>query len=214
MLKNTIKKIRHRVRQRLVLSYIFERLSSVGITIRLYYLTQEFLFDEKDLKLRPELESIAIGFLSSSEIKIINDHPESKWSDRENIKLLEEGCQCFGLKHNDEIAAYMWCNLSGCHEISPFPLKEDEAYLTRAFTFRDYRGKSLAPFLRYQLCKHLNEIGRTKIYSYTDVFNTPAIKFKMKLKAKPIKIIFDIKLFSKYHLNFVMSSPKHFVITI
>ena len=56
-------------------------------------------------------------------------HPErEKWG-IENRTNLEEGCLCFGLKYNDEIAAYMWCNLLRCHGFYPFPLKADEVYL-------------------------------------------------------------------------------------
>jgi RimJ/RimL family protein N-acetyltransferase len=214
MLKDTMKKIKYRVRNRLVLSLIFERLAAIGLIIRPYYLTQEFLFDEIGLNLKPELAPLEADFLSSSEIKQIYDHPESKWWRRDNKKVFEEGRRCFALKYNEEIMTYLWCNLIKCHELNPFPLKEDEAYLSGAFTFRAYRGKNLAPFLRYQLYKHLNQIGRTKIYSLTDVFNTPAIKFKKKLKAKPLKIIINIMFFNKYNWNFAIGSPKHFVITI
>lgn len=195
MLKDIIKKIKYRVRNRLILSLIFERLAAIGLNIRPYYLTQEFLFDENDLNLKPKLAPLVADFLSSSEIKNIYDHPESKQSMRDNKKLFEEGCLCFALKYHDEIMTYMWCNLHRCHEYYTFPLKEDETYLCGTFTFKAYRGKNLAPFLRYQLYKQLSQMGRTKIYSLTNVFNTPAIKFKKKLKAKPLKIRF-IRVFN------------------
>ena len=215
MLKDTIKKIRYRVRNRLVLSLIFEKLSTIGINIRLSYLTQECLFDEIDQNLKPELEPLTAAFLSFSETKIIYDHPESKLAMIDNKKkYIEDGYRCFALKYNDEIMTYMWCNLMKCHGVYPFPLKEDEAYLSGAYTFRAYRGKNLAPFLRYQLYQHLNKLGRTKFYSFTEVFNTPAIKFKNKIKAKPLKIILSIKLFDKYGWTFMTRSPKHFVALI
>ena len=214
MLKDIIKKIKYRVRNRLILLLIFERLAAIGFNIRLYYLTQEFLFDEIDLNLKPELAPLEADFLSSSEIKNIYDHPENKLSMRDNKNFIEERCLCFALKYNGEILTYLWCNLDRCHGLYPFPLKEDEAYLSGAFTFRAYRGKNLAPFLRYQVYKHLNQTGKTRIYSLTDVFNTPAIKFKNKLKAKPLKIIINIMFFNKYNWNFTIGSPKHFVITM
>lgn len=213
MLKYTIKKIKHRVRNRLALSLIFEKLAAIGLNIRPYYLTQEFLLDEFDQNLKPELAPLVADFLSPSETKIIYDHPESKLAMRDNKTFIDEGYRCFALKYYDEIMAYMWCNLLKCHELYPFLLKEDEAYLSGAFTFKTYRGKNLAPFLRHQLYQQLNKLGRNKFYSLTEVFNTPAIKFKTKLKAKPLKIIFNIALFNKYTWNFVIRSPKHFVIT-
>ena len=214
MLKKAIKKIKHRVKERLVLSYFFQRLNVIGITITPLYLTQEFLFDEKDLILRPELDPITMTFLSSTEVKKIYDYPESREMGLENRTFLEEGCLCFALKYNDEIAAYMWCDLLRCHGFYPFFLQADEAYLFGAYTFKAYRGKNLAPFLRNQVYKHLNQLGRTKIYSLTDILNTPAIKFKKKLKAKPLKIIINIKFFNKYNWNILMRSPKSFIVAI
>lgn len=214
MVGNIIKKIGRRVRQRFVLSYLFERLVLIGIRIEPFYITQEFHLDEMDLDLKPRLQPIQANFLSFSEIEKVYSHPESKWLNVEKRKNLEDGCLCFGLKCSNEIVAYTWCNLSRCHEVYPFPLKEDEAYLTGAFTFKAYRGKNLAPFMRDQLNKHLYQMGRTKIYSLTNVFNTPAIKFKTKIKAKPLKIILSITLFNKYDWKFMIRSPKHFAIPI
>ncbi len=214
MIKNTIKKIGRRVRQRFVLSLLFEKLAGLGITIDPYYVTQEFHLDKMGPDLNPQLQPIEADFLSPSEIDKIYSHPESKWLNSEKRKNLQDGCLCFGLKCNNEIVAYTWCNLRRCHEVYPFPLKEDEAYLTGAFTFKAYRGENLAPFMRYQLNRHLYQIGRTKIYSLTNVFNTPAIKFKKKVMAKPSKIILCIKFFNKYDWKFVIRSPKRFAIPI
>jgi len=214
MVKNIIKKIGRRVRQRFVLSYIFERLETIGIQISPWYLCEEPLFDELTPYLKPKLELITGGFLSLPQIEKVYTHPESKGLNFEKRKNLESGCVCFGLMFDNEIVAYTWYNLNYCHEVHLFPLKDDEAYITGTFTFKAYRGKNLAPFLRYQLNKHLCQNGRKKIYSLTNVFNTPAIKFKTKLKIKPVKIILYVKLFNKYDWKFIMRSPKHFVIPI
>ena len=205
MLTDIIGKIRHKVRQRLVLLSMFNRLGVIGIKIRPYYLTEEFPLDETDLSLNPKLEPMVAGFLSSSEIKEICAHPETAELKEETEKILEDGCLCFGLKYNNEIVAYTWCDLCKCHDrMLLFLLKEDEVYLFKAYTYEAYRGKNLAPFLRLQLYKHLNEMGRTKFYSVTDFFNTPAVKFKKKLGAKPLKLFLRIGLFNKYHWNITL----------
>ena len=212
MLKDTIKKIKHRVRNRLVLSLIFERLAAIGFNIRPYYLTQEFLFDEIGLNLK--LEPLVADFLSSSEINIIYDHPEIKQLDLDNKNLEEKGYMCFGLKYGNEVVSYLWCNLHRCHEQYPFFLKEDEAYVTGVFTFQANRGNNLALLLRYELYKHLKQMGRNNIYSFINMVNTPAIKLHKKLKTKPIKIIINIDVFNKYHWNIRMRSPKKYFLTI
>jgi hypothetical protein len=214
MLKDAVGKVKSRFTERRILSYLFGWLPVIGIRIEPFYITQEFPLDEVDKDLKPKLEPIVAGFLSLPEIEAVYAHPESEDLNAEKRRNLEDGCLCFGLKYNNEIVAFAWCNLQKCHEVYPFPLKEDEVYLTGAFTFKAYRGMNLAPFIRKQLSSQLWEKGRTKFYSLTNVFNTPAIKFKKKIKAKPLKIILSIKLFDKHEWRFMMRSPKHFVVLI
>jgi hypothetical protein len=214
MLINIIKKIRDRIRYRLVLSYIFERLATIGVDIKPFYFCIKFLPEKIDPNLEPKLEPLAANFLSSSEINRIYEHPENKQLMRDNKRLLEEGYRCFGLKYNDEVVSYLWCNLRRCHEVNPFRLGEDEAYLSGVFTFKAYRGKYLAPFLRYQLYQHLTRMGKTKVYTLINIFNTPAIKLNKKLNSKPQKIIININLFNKYTWNFMTRFPNRFLITI
>ncbi len=85
--------------------------------------------------------------------------------------------------------------------MSPFPLKNDEAYLFRARTMNAYRGKNLAPFLRYELYKKFAEMGYNQFYSITEYFNAPAAKFKKKLNAQNIKLCFYLGLFHKRLFN-------------
>ena len=214
MSKNTIEKIISRFRERRILSYLFGWLAVIGIRIEPFYITQEFPLDELDRDLKPKLEPIVGEFLSLSEIEAVYAHPESEDLNIEKRKNLEDGCLCFGLKYNNEIVSFAWCNLRKCHEVAPFPLKEDEVYLTGAFTFKAYRGMNLAPFIRQQLSNQLWEMGRTKFYSLTNVFNTPAIKFKNKIKARPHKIILSIKLFNTFDWTLMTRSPRHFVALI
>ena len=214
MLKDTINKMTFRVRKRLVLSLISEKLAAIGFNIRAYYLTREFLLDEIHQNLKPELGPLVAEVLSSSAIIDIYNHPESKTLARDNKRLVEEGYMCFGLKFGNEVITYLWCNLIKCHEVHPFLLKEDEAYLARAFTFNTYRGKNMAEFLRYELYKYLKQIGRNRIYAFIDMVNTSSIKMQKKLKAEPLKIVINIKIFNKYNWNIMMRSSKKFLLAI
>ena len=109
------------------------------------------------------------------------------------------------LKYHDHIAAYMWCNLRECSSnLLPFQLEKHEAYLTYAYTFKAYRGKNLAPHLRYQLYVYLAQIGRTKLYSITKATSTPARRFKEKLKAKPLKFYLHVKFFKRLRWNILL----------
>lgn len=193
--------IRERVRHGLVLHTISRVLGCRGIEIIPYYLTQESLAQGTAPSVDQELGPVAARLLSPAEIEEAFTHPESKlMGDRET--LLDEHCLCFGLKLKGEIAACMWCNLHRCHsQLNTFLLKEDEAYLCSAVTFRAYRGRNLAPFLRHELHRYLEQTGRTKLYSITEYFNTPARRFKDKLGAKQVKLGLHIKLFNRCRWN-------------
>ncbi len=138
---------------------------------------------------------------------IISSSPEVPQTEDVLLKRLSEGCLCMGIKHKDEIAAYMWCNLRECDSpLIRFDLRSEEAYLMNARTFSSYRGKNLAPYLRIQLYRHVRQMGRTKFISITSYFNTPAQRFKKKLNAKPQKFYIWIKVFMKYERIILLKS--------
>jgi len=60
----------------------------------------------------------------------------------------------------------------------------------------------------------LTRMGKTKVYTLINIFNTPAIKLNKKLNSKPQKIIININLFNKYTWNFMTRFPNRFLITI
>lgn len=205
----TFRKIKNKFKYGTVLYFISSNLSRVGLTIEPYYLEQELLHDEGELKVnvKPRLDSCTVGFLDEDTIRTFMTAPERINAD-EGYKIdqrLADGCVCFGVKHKDEIAAYTWCSLKRCtDEKLTFPLKENEAYLFDAYTFKKYRGKNLAPYMRYQLYKYLVAKGRNIFYSVTLLYNTPSIKFKSKLNAKHLKLYLYICLFEKFNWFFLL----------
>lgn len=199
-----VDQIREKFRYRLVLRTVLRVLGCRGIIIVPYYLTQESLKPEAAPNVDPELGPVAACLLTPAEIEEVFTHPESK-SMGDEATLVKERCLCFGLKVNGQVAACTWCNLRRCHsDLNSFPLKEDEAYLCSAVTFKAQRGKNLAPLLRYELYKYLNQTGRSNFYSITEYFNTPARKFKEKLGARQLKLGLHVNLFNRCRWNMTL----------
>jgi hypothetical protein len=122
--------VKDRIKQHMVLLSISHLLERMGLKIVPYYVTRESLFDRKGSDFEPDLKPVVSGFLSQSEIERLYCEPETKGLRKEMGKWKDNHCLCFGLKHNDEIVAYMWCNLRFCNsDIVSFPLQPDEAYL-------------------------------------------------------------------------------------
>lgn len=184
---------------------IFDALSKFGIRISPLYIFKEAVSPEKPPKLPVGLEGYEASFLGPEEMKTMALIPGRRFSEADLLERLKSGHKCLGLKKDNELAAFTWCDPK---EFSfrwhRFPLKEDEAYLFDAYTLITHRGKGVAPFLRYHLYKELEKIGRTKLYSYSDYFNTPAVKFKLKLRAKKEKFILFIVLFNKWSFHYLL----------
>jgi len=203
--RGTIHQLRDKFRHRHVLQTLFKVLGRHHIEIIPYYVTHESLKHETEPRVDTELGPVAACLLSLAEIEEVYAHPDSEVMAYEKATLLDERCLCFGLKLKGEIAAYMWCNIHRCHSrLTQFPLKEDEAYLCSAVTLKAYRGRNLAPLLRYELYRYLNELGRTSFYSITEYFNTPAWKFKEKLGARQLRLNLHIRLGSRYERDITL----------
>jgi hypothetical protein len=199
---NLFNTVKTRIKQHMVLLSITHLLERIGIKIAPYYLTIESLPAETDIKFDAGLNSLNSRILTPPEVTAMYSSPELRnFSDTIN-KRLSEGCLCFALVQDTEVAAFMWCNLQYCEsDFIKFKLQDNEAYLFGARTMNKFRGSNMAPFLRMQLYRYLTNTGRTKYYSITEYFNKPARHFKNKVKAKHLRLSVYINIFNRIKWN-------------
>lgn len=203
---SVLNKIRSKFHYGLALHTIRLKLIPVGIDISPYYWFREGI----DVSKPPEIHDIESNY--SFEILGPGDMTEieqldmgwSRSSDR--LKALEEGREkCICIKHNEKIAAFMWINLTEFRfKSTVIPMKSNEAYLTDMYVADSYRGKNLAPYLRYKSYELLRKMGRDVLYSISIYFNAPAIKFKEKLNAKKVRLVFLLRFFDSIQLSFTI----------
>jgi ribosomal protein S18 acetylase RimI-like enzyme len=176
--------IRHRINA---------RLKQIGLHINAYYLVRE----------GKDLAGLQYGELPAeikSEILDPKDVPAiaecSEWASLANIQArVDKGHFCVVLKHGEKIAGYTWADLNEVNDATcNYELKPGEAYLYDAFVVPEYRGGALAPLLRIECYKHLQEAGMHTFYSVSDYVDTPAIRFKQKLNAEFLKLYLQIKI--------------------
>jgi GNAT superfamily N-acetyltransferase len=162
----------------------FRVLAKLGISIVPYYWTQEGVDNSPPPALQNGFEDYSFGSFGPEDIKTIASLLPRR-SEDDLLARLARGQLCFGLKYRGQIAAFTWCELDECsfrwHNV---PLNDHEAYLFDMNTMESFRGKGLAPYLRYRVYGALKEMGRDTFYSVTYRFNAPAIRFKQKLGAK------------------------------
>jgi len=204
-----LKKILVKVRYGLTLHGIRYMLIRIGIEFSPYYLFQEGI-NFTDI---PEIKGINTDYscelLKPEDMKTVGAINYAGLSEEKLLKFLEAGEECLGIKHNDEIVAFMWINYTELNYKSTIiHLKRDEAYLWFMYTRESYRGKNLAPYLRFKSYNMLKEMGRNKLYSISDYFNSPAVIFKKKLNAKKLKLILFVQLFHKLPHSFTLKLYK------
>ncbi|MBI3595921.1 MAG: hypothetical protein HY203_02065 [Nitrospirae bacterium] len=191
-----------KIRYRLLIQEVLTRLAGIGIQIQPYYLVLEGLFGSAKPEWESGFDEYSIGFLSNQDMKhvaALSGHPASE--DKLLLRL-KEGKKCFAVQYQGEVIGYTWCDLEECNFIGlRFPLKENEAYLFDAYTSRSFRGRNIAPYMRYQCYKELDKMDKVRLYSITSLFNTSSMKFKQKLNAKPLKLGLFVELFKRWHFD-------------
>ncbi|MBW1817992.1 MAG: hypothetical protein JRF65_11155 [Deltaproteobacteria bacterium] len=195
-LKNLWIKFRYSNRLRL----LFDALARFGILVQPYYIIQEGLFGNRERRFPKGMDAYETGYLAPEDMETVAAIPGRKETVEDLRRRLEKGNLCFGAKRHGELAAFTWFGLdvldAGRHRR---PLEKDEAYLFDAYTLIPYRGKGIAPYIRYLGYEELEKLGRTRLYSISLYFNTPAVNFKKKLGAEFLELRLEVRLFRKWN---------------
>ena len=194
-----IKRLLQKIRDNSILRILHDGLVKIGINISLFYLVEEGLHLQIVPVVFNEFTGYKVEFLNEDELNIIMDIPEKTYKKEFLIKRFKRGSKCLLIKKNDKVIGYTWFNLYACNTpFFKFSLKENEAYLFDAYVLMEYRGKRIAPFIRYQCYKELHKLNRTVFYSISDYLNNQSIRFKEKLNAKFLSLTLYVNLFNKF----------------
>jgi len=151
----SVKLIWQLIKHGLILQGIRYAFAKIGLDIMPYYWVKE----EESLSNKPLIKADSQDYifisLNSEDIKSILDKSDSI-NEKKILQSLDYKQECVGLKYGNQIAAYMFVELNDfIFKNRVFKIKENEAYLLNMFTFNSFRGKSLAPYLRYCSYRYL-----------------------------------------------------------
>jgi hypothetical protein len=191
-------RLKQKIKYNSLLRILHDGLIKAGLKISFFYLVEERLSKEI-----PELEleqfpGYDLMFLNPEEVIKLSEIPEIPISKEKFSQMIQKGCFCLCLKKEGNIVAYTWVDPYEC-VYGPYKLlmKNDEACLFGAYTLMQFRGKNLAPFIRYQCYKELKKLGKITLYSISEAINNQSISFKKKLGARFVMIGLYICLFKK-----------------
>jgi hypothetical protein len=187
------------------LRLFFDLLAKTGVRVSPYYIVLEGLFGETIPELEKGFEDYELGFLGEDDMAAIAAIPGWDLAEANLKERLGKGQLCFGLRYQGRPVSFNWFDFEEfLYGKQRFPMKKNEAYLFDAYTDMDFRGQGLVPYVRYQSYKELAKMGRTRLYSGSDFFNTSSIRFKRKLKAQLVEFYLLIILLKKWHIRFCL----------
>jgi len=193
-----------KIRYGMVLQVIKNRFAQIGFEIVPYIFFREGAVSVEVPEIKGDVSDYTFATLGPADMRMIAES-NTGYHEEDFMSFLTAGEICLGIKLGDQIAAYMWINVKQCKfKESIIPLKRDEAYLWNMFTMESFRGLNIAPYLRYKSYEVLKGMGRDKLYSISEYFNTPAIKFKQKLNASRLRLGLYVKLFKTYHWDLTL----------
>jgi len=205
-----VQKIRDRIEHGTVLLGIQNGLESIGINIRPYYWMREGSAGHTLLEFENDSGKYECQFLGQEQMDSVGMTEERG----DNVELyrtwLKEGKKCLAISYRGLIAAYNWVAFDEVPHpwANGYRLKYNEAYLFHMYTMKESRGKRLAPRLRVESYRILRAMGRDTFYSLTSAFNRPAVHFKRRLRAKPLKLGLYIQLFKRFTWNWTLREYK------
>jgi hypothetical protein len=198
------KKIKTKVRYGLTLQAMRSVLMRFGIEISPFYIFRE---EARFAKKPPDIEGSAdysVEELGRDDMKLIGSIYEAL-PEEKLLGFLDAGEKCIALKYKGEIVSFVWINFNVLNYGSTvINLKSNEAYMWFGYTLIPYRGKNLIPYLRYNIYEILIKMNRDVLYSVSDCFNSPAVRFKEKLNARKVSTILYINLFKKIRKSYTL----------
>ncbi|MFD2727377.1 GNAT family N-acetyltransferase [Hyunsoonleella rubra] len=192
------------LRHGLFLKGVNNRIARIGLDFMPYYWVLEGQEEFDPPQIRGDATGFEVSFFDDTDIAKVQSSI-SGLGDVDYAQNLRNGEICVGLRKKGKVAAFMFIKKNS-HEFRGklFPLKDNEAYLYGMYTFESFRGKNLAPYLRYHCYQLCREDGIHKFYSVSDYLNKSTLRFKGKLKAKNTRLYLSMKLFKSYYRTFLL----------
>ena len=162
--------------------------------------------DIKSPRIRDDESKYQLSIFGEEEITFIKNNVIGI-THKDLMNDLKNGDTCLGIKNDGIITVYSFIK----HETfsfrgREFVIKPSEGYVHNTYTFEDFRGRNLAPYLRYQCYEYLKGKGVDKYYSISEYFNKPTLKYKQKLNIKPENLYLSVILFKRWLFNFTLKS--------
>ena len=197
-----IKHLAERFRYESGSQILLDTLDRLGVSIHPFYLFEESLPSGGPPPVVPGFGNVEIRPLGARDMAAVAAVPWRGLDEDFFLQRLERGNGCLGLFDRGRLAAFTWYDRRACdYDGWRFPLCDGEAYLFDSFTLTPWRGKGLAPYLRYRVYEVLADRGCTRFYSVSVRTNRSALRFKQKLGGRVVGKGWLVKVFRRWQFG-------------
>jgi len=195
-LRFIVSKLRYNSFPRLVL----DTLKIIKIRINPFYILREGLHAGADSQSRAP-DGCEIRVIHHGDLPQFVDFPDRTDSLESLQERMDRGDIGLGAWLSGTVAGFTWARTDEfLSYLYRFDLRADEAYLYDAYISIPCRGSGLAGHLRYRLYETLAERGRHTLFSVSDRFNRPSLRFKEKLGARIVDFCCHASFFRRWQI--------------
>ncbi|WP_179345208.1 GNAT family N-acetyltransferase [Winogradskyella ursingii] len=194
------------IKNGLFLHGVRNNLAKIGLDFMPYYLFKSSLDTTTPQYIKGDKLDLKLSVFGEPEVNYVKNAIIGI-EGKDLLQNLKNGETCIGIKHNDEIVAYSFMRRQPFYfRKRYFHLGENDSYFHSTYVFENYRGKNIAPYLRYQRFNLLEKQGVLYHYSISEYFNKSAIKFQKKTNAQTVALYLSVILFNKWTMNFTLKN--------
>ncbi len=201
---NLLAKIGHVRQRKLVWATLFRWLGRMGLTVvpyGLYVETNDYLDSAGLMNRLSRYYETKLLTPDTRDFPVLNE--TGIVSEIKFKTLLKQGCSCIYAERQGEMIGYCWFHPGRVmYDYLNYELKQDEAYAFGFWTAGHARW--VAPGLANIVHRHLRSLGKTRIYSVTEQFNTPVKALRGKLRSALCRLYVHIGLFGKIQVNILL----------
>lgn len=205
-IKNRIQSISAIIKHGLFWHGIRNNFARLGLDAMPYHWSKTTIQSAREPTIKADNLDLKFSVFGESEINFIKSNIIGI-ADKDLLDYFKNGETCIGLKHQDEIVAFLFIRKHSFYfRKRYFSLGENDSYLHSMYVFEKYRGKNIASYLRYQGFNLLAKENISTSYSISEYFNKSAIKYQRKSNSQPIKLYLSLILFRKKTMNFTLKT--------
>lgn len=200
-----LKLIKRRVRHGLIIYSMRNFLQRFGLDFDPYYIELEGVNRCQPPVIKDDVDLFSLKVIDPKEFLTL--YHTLGWNTNKIEESFTRPHKCLGLFRETELTALMVVQLDHFYlKGKRFDLQSNEAFLENMYTYEAFRGKNLAPYLRYLSYKMLEKKGIDVCFSGTEYYNRSSLNFKKKLNVKHLKLYLHLGLFRRFRWNFLLKS--------